>query len=331
MKKKLLMTILSLTLACTTMTGCYTQTGTYVTKQSVSETVDGIKVSNESDLTDAFIGLGVSSTIGYQYKLDFNGSGFATVKADDGTKYTVIIEKYLATEIQDENGNKLADVNGMSDSTDADLYDEDSENLYDEEDFDSENDFDDEYDFEDGEYDFDDDYDYDDDEYDFGDDDYNYDDDEYDFGDDDYNYDDDYNNDIDLNCFDMDGVSYVIPMEYKYDRGDKNYRIFIKNGSEYELPAYTYSTTGHTNEEMVDKLCKDCGGKIVENVTEGNYKWDYASIEFANEYNEYTYSIVAFNKDKDIAVWLMVRPQSGKFSQDLKDDLVEMLTYMFCF
>ena len=221
-------------------------------------------------MEDAFIGLGVSDTSSLSYKYDSAGSGSFEVTGSDGTKYIITVSNGKATEILDEDGNILADLtsdsvidysqeididrlddlnsdddsdNGVlsGEGIDAEISKNATDNMSDEQGNPEDN-------FEDN---FDENFDWEQGSYDS----------------------------FDYRYFQMGNVNFIVPEGYSYDRGDDSYRVYTKNGSEYEMPAYIYQKQGKTDKEMLDIFVKSAKGTLLEDLTEvddyGVVMWKY--------------------------------------------------------
>lgn len=145
-----------------------------------------------------------------------------------------------------------------------------------------------------------------------------------------------YNDDIDLGVDPDDiesytgiigGVMYIVSKDYVLDRGDGTYCVYIKDGTEYEIPGYTYTIDGTTPEQVLKDIERDYGCTNFSEITNYNDEWDYATFDNINQYGQYQFSVAAFSKQTELFVWLIVRPADNEYTSECQD-LIDMMKNM---
>ncbi len=122
-------------------------------------------------------------------------------------------------------------------------------------------------------------------------------------------------------------VMYTVPSDYTLARGDGSYCVYIKDNTEYEIPAYTFNIEGVKPEQILEDLEIDYGYTNFSVIKNYNDEWDYATFENINEYGEYQFSVAAFSRESEIFVWLMVRPSVNGYTSECQD-LIDMMENM---
>lgn len=130
----------------------------------------------------------------------------------------------------------------------------------------------------------------------------------------------------------VDGVTFVVPPEYKYEYGDNSYMVFSDEYGQYEFPSYVYDMDGYDEEVVSEALYTLTQSTALYDgdIYYYNDEWDISYAEGSSPYNEYQYWIFAFDEDNDVAVAIMTRPYEGCL-YEAEDSLESLLDHMYVY